>query len=227
MTSMTTAILPIKRLDSAKRRLAGAIDDAARTSLVEAMFFDVLAKLRHCKRLDEIIVVTADDRIKRSARWLGVDVLDQEGDSGHSEAAAAGIRAAVARGADRVALLPGDCPLLDPAELDRELGPVPRSVLIVPDHHETGTNGLIISPPGAIDPAFGPDSCARHVQLARRARLGYSVLRIPSLALDLDTPDDLQAMRDALLLDPERAPRTSELIWEMGIEQDRTAPLTA
>jgi 2-phospho-L-lactate guanylyltransferase len=227
MTSMTTAILPIKRVDSAKQRLGEVLDAASRAKLVETMFLDVLAKLRRCKHVQEVLVVTADDRIKRTARWLGADVLDQDGDAGHSRAAAAGVRAAVARGADRVALLPGDCPLLDPGELDAELGPVPRSLLIVPDHHETGTNALIISPPQAIEPAFGPDSCARHVQLARRARVGFCVVRIPSLALDLDTPEDLVAMRDALLLDPERAPRTSDLIWELGVGEEQAEPLTA
>lgn len=227
MTSVTTAIVPVKRLDSAKRRLAVAVDGVARANLVEAMFFDVLAKLRHCKHIDDVIVVTADDRIRRQARWLGAEVLEQDEDSGHSPAAAAGIRAAAARGADRVALLPVDCPLIDPSELDAALGPVPRSVLIVPDRHETGTNALVVSPPTAIEPAFGPDSCARHIALARRAGVGFAVVRIESLALDLDTPDDFVAMRDALLLAPDKAPRTSELIWELGSGQARTEPVTA
>jgi 2-phospho-L-lactate guanylyltransferase len=227
MTSTTIAILPIKHHHSAKQRLGVAVDAATRAKLVEAMFLDILAKLRHCKRIDDVIVVTADDTIKRQGRWLGAEVLEQNGDPGHSEAAAAGIRAAVARGADRVVLLAGDCPLLDPAELDRELGPVPRSVLIVPDRHETGTNALILSPPHAIEPAFGPDSCARHVHLARSAGVGFAVLRMDSLALDLDTPHDLVAMRDALLLEPEKAPRTSKMIWELGPGQQRPEPITA
>ncbi len=94
---------------------------------------------------------------------------------GHNHAAAVGIApCAVELGAERVLLVPGDCPLLDPVELDALIDrPAPaRSVLIVPDRHGSGTNALLISPPVRFLPAFGPGSRARHEQNAagRRAR---------------------------------------------------------
>ena len=61
-------------------------------------------------------------------------------------AAELGIEAAAARGAERVLLVPGDCPALDPKELDALLdkrSPAP-SVVVVPDRHGTGTNALLL-----------------------------------------------------------------------------------
>ena len=56
----------------------------------------------------------------------------------------------------------------------------------------------MISPPDAFQPSFGPDSLDRHVALAREAGLKHSVENVPSLSHDVDTPDDLSALADAL-----------------------------
>jgi 2-phospho-L-lactate/phosphoenolpyruvate guanylyltransferase len=212
----TTAIIPVKRLETALGRLSEALPDPARRELAEAMFLDAITKLRRSRRLDSALIVTADDSVARQARWLGHSVLRQEDDEGHSEAAFAGARRAMEAGAERLAMLPVDCPLLDPNELDDRLGRTPRAALIIPDRHGSGTNGLVLSPPDAIVPGFGPDSCARHVSRARAAGINFSLEHLDSLALDLDTPEDMLELRDALLLDPEPAPRTAKLLWELG-----------
>jgi 2-phospho-L-lactate guanylyltransferase len=219
----TTAIIPVKRLDAAHGRLAGSLSPELRWKLAEAMFLDAVGKIRRSRCIDSTLIVTADDSVARHARWLGHEVLLEVEDRGHSEAAAAGARKAVEDGADRVAMLPVDCPMLDPAELDDHLGHSPRSALIVPDRHGTGTNALVLCPPDAIEPGFGPDSCARHISRARSAGISFALIAIHSLSLDLDTPEDLQELRDALLLDPEPAPRTAKLLWELGAEVTVTA----
>ena len=77
------------------------------------------------------------------------------------------------RGATRVLLVPGDCPALDPAELDELLedaeGVATPDVVVVPDRHGDGTNALLLTPPDAIQPAFGPGSRERHERLAQEA----------------------------------------------------------
>jgi 2-phospho-L-lactate guanylyltransferase len=81
-------------------------------------------------------------------------------------------------------------------------------VAIVSDRGGTGTNALVLSPPDAMTPSFGPGSFERHVALAESAGLRYSAEPAPSLEHDVDTPDDLAAL--ALALDGARtvAPRT-------------------
>jgi 2-phospho-L-lactate/phosphoenolpyruvate guanylyltransferase len=217
----TVGILPVKRLDAAYSRLAGVLEPDQRSRLAEATFLDALGKLRQCRRLDEIVVVTADASVARHTRWLGSQLIEQSEDSGHSQAAEAGVSAALELGADRVAIVPTDCPLMDPAQIDDRLGRTPRAALIVPDRHGTGTNALVLSPPDAFQPAFGPDSSARHISRARAAGISFAYEELDSLALDLDTPEDMRALRDALLLEPDRALRSAQVLWELGDEAEQ------
>jgi 2-phospho-L-lactate guanylyltransferase len=216
----TTAVIPVKRLDAALRRLAGALGPAERERLAEALFLDVIAKLPRSRNISDSLIVTADPSVSRQARWLGHEVLEQTEDVGHSEAAIAGVEAAKSAGADRVAMLAADCPLLDIEQLDRHLGRTPQAALIVPDHHGTGTNALVLSPPDAIQPAFGLESCSRHISRARAAGIGFTLERIESLEMDLDTPKDMRDLRDRLLLDPDPAPRTAKVLWELGAQPE-------
>lgn len=220
----TIGILPVKRLDSAHSRLSEVLSAEQRKRLAEATFLDALGKIRRCRNIDRTLIVTADPGVQRQARWLGHEVVSQSDDAGHPHAAAAGVRAAIELGADRVAMLPTDCPLLDPAELDDHLGQTPRSALIVPDHTGTGTNALVLSPPDAFEPAFGEDSCARHVSRARAAGISFALEKLESLSRDLDTPEDMNVLRDALLLNPERALRSAQVLWEIGEQGPDTEP---
>lgn len=195
----TFAVLPVKRPGDAKSRMAGAIDGSRRKALVGAMLEDVLEALSESRLLFGTIVVTGDGEIAGIAARYGCQVIDDPEDRGHSEAAILGIEAAVGYGAERVLLLPGDCPLLNPREVDRLLGSVPeRFVAVVPDRHGTGTNALLLSPPDSIEPAFGEGSAQRHLGLAREAGIPAALEELPSLALDLDTPADVVALETKL-----------------------------
>ena len=219
----TTAIVPVKGIPAAHARLNGLLSAAERKRLAEALFLDLIVKLPRARWIDDLLIVTADESIARQARWFGHKVLLQKGDKGHSEAASAGARAALADGADRVAMLPVDCPMLDTDELDAHVGRSARTVLIVPDDHGAGTNALVLTPPDIFVPAFGPDSCARHVSRARASGISFALERIESMAIDLDTPEDFSLLRDKLLLDPQPAPRTAQVLWELGDRAQQAA----
>ena len=219
-----TAILPVKRFADAKRRLLDVIDARARAALVKAMLADVLAALIAAQRVERVIVVTGEGRAEKVALdharrvKMPIEVLREPRDSGHPEAATLGIVRAKALGAECVALVPGDCPLLGPAELDAALERMSDGrVSVVPDRHTTGTNALLMAPPDAIAPGFGPGSRDRHVERARRRGLEAAVEELESLALDLDTPDDLEVLAATLAGDRSRAPATAEALEELGL----------
>ena len=81
-------------------------------------------------------------------------------------------------GATAILILPADLPLLDVPALDRLLDAADAAmaagsgaplVVIAPADARDGTNGLLLSPPGVIEPHFGPGSLEAHLRAARDA----------------------------------------------------------
>lgn len=209
----TAAILPVKRFHSAKQRLSAGLDGEQRRTLAAAMVGDVLEAIGAARTVERTIVVSGDPIAQELAAEAGAEVVSDPEDAGHVEAALAGIARAQVEGAECAVLLPGDCPLLDPRELDRLLTGVPeRYVGIVPDRHGTGTNALVLRPPDAIVPAFGEGSRERHVAAARGAGVAFGVEEPGSLGLDLDTPADVIALTRELASRPGRAKRTAKAL---------------
>jgi 2-phospho-L-lactate/phosphoenolpyruvate guanylyltransferase len=204
----TLAVLPVKSFGLAKQRLGEAVGADQRRALAQAMVGDVLEALGEVDGLDGVIVV--------SAEAFEVETIHDPEEAGQSAAARRGIRAALERGAERVLLVPGDCPALDPDEVAELLAKPREGVVIVPDRHGAGTNALLIAPPAAVEPAFGPGSFARHAALAHAAGARVRIGRLPSLELDVDTPGDLAALRAALAARSGGAPRTRALLDAVG-----------
>jgi 2-phospho-L-lactate/phosphoenolpyruvate guanylyltransferase len=208
-----TAVLPVKRFADAKRRLATGIDDERRLALIAAMLGDVLEAIAAARSVERTIVVTSEPRAVEAAAAIEAEVLPDPDEGGHSGAALAGIARALEARARCTILVPGDCPLLAPREIDRLLTGLPeRFVAIVPDRHGAGTNALALAPPEAIQPSFGEGSRARHVAAARSADIPFAVEELPSLALDLDTPGDVIALTRELEARPGRARRTAKAL---------------
>ena len=208
-----TAVLPVKRFGAAKQRLAPGMGATHRAELAAAMLEDVLEAIGAARSVERTIVVSSEPRAIELARATGAELVADPDEGGHSGAALAGIARARELGAERVVLLPIDCPLLAPRELERLLTGMPeRYVGVVPDRHGTGTNALALAPPDAIEPSFGEGSRARHVAAAREAGVPYGIEELPSLALDLDTPADVVALTMELERDPGRAKRTARAL---------------
>ena len=192
----TAAILPVKTFAQAKQRLRFELPEHDRRALVEAMFADALVALGRVAELERVIVVSGDRAAQRIAGGYGASVVEDD-ERGHNTAATQGLRAALEDGIERALLVPGDCPLLSPTDISALLAheTTERSALIVPDRHGTGTNALLLTPPDVLAPSFGPDSRRRHLADAQAAGVEAEVVELESLALDIDTPDDLEALQ--------------------------------
>lgn len=197
----TLAVLPIKSFGAAKQRLSGLLGGGSRKALAQAMFLDVLAALRRVEGLDSVAVVTADSQAEWAAHGEGVEVLLDKQERGQSHAVSIGIRHGVERGFERVLLVPGDTPLIEPREVAAMLQRAEHEeagVVMVPDRHGVGTNALLITPPQAMEPSFGPGSLERHRALAAAGGLAHRIEAVPSLLLDVDTPEDLAQLAELL-----------------------------
>jgi 2-phospho-L-lactate guanylyltransferase len=223
-TARTIAILPVKSFGAAKQRLADMLGGGARKALAQAMFSDVLATLRRVAELDQIAVVTADRAAEAAATGERVTVLPDGAQAGQSAATLIGIRHALATGFERVLLVPGDTPLLQPGEVAALIDGT-SGLVIVPDRHGTGTNALVLSPPDAFEPAFGPGSFARHVAAAEATQLAYRAEEVPGLTLDVDTPDDLAELAAALTERRGQAPSTRGALRQLERAGAWTAPV--
>ena len=197
----TLAILPIKTFGASKQRLSGLLGRGSRQALAQAMFLDVLAALRRVRGIHAIAVVTADYAAESAARNEGVHLLFDRNEAGQSEAVSIGIRHGSELGFERALLVPGDTPLIEPGEVTAMLERAEHEAtgaVIVPDRHGTGTNALLLSPPGALAPSFGEGSLERHRAAAAAGELSHRVEAVPSLTLDVDTPEDLGLLSEAL-----------------------------
>ena len=194
------AILPVKSFAQAKRRLGLELAANDRRALVEAMFADALVALGRVAALERVIVVSGDHVAQRIAAGYGANVVEDD-ERGHNTAAARGIHFALEQGIERALLVPGDCPMLAPRDIEALLAHPggARSALIVPDRHGTGTNALLLTPPDVLAPSFGPDSRRRHMNDAQANGVPAEVVELDSLGLDVDTPDDLEALRRRLV----------------------------
>lgn len=200
--SRTWALVPIRGLETAKTRLGEDLDAEERLDLVTELLRRTLVATRDAARIDGTIVVTMDPAAAGLAKAHGAIGLVERA-PGLNEAIVAARSVAIARGATAVLVLPADLPAAAPeyveALVETAAGfAAPHGlVALVPDHHLAGTNVLLLSPAGIIEPAFGVDSRRGHQRAATAAGARYVELDSP-LSLDVDTADDLLAAEAAI-----------------------------
>jgi 2-phospho-L-lactate guanylyltransferase len=191
---MIICAVPVKDLVAAKQRLVAALAPAARAALARAMLRDVVGALV-AARLGAVWLVTRDREAAAVARELGVEVLPEAENRGHTAAVALAQAEASRRGVQVFLTVPGDVPCVTPGEIVALAGAAaPGAPAFAPSRSGLGTNGVALAPPDAMPLTFGEPSFANHLATARRRGLVPRVLTLPGLALDVDAPEDLEAL---------------------------------
>lgn len=190
---MIYAVIPAKDFDIAKQRLGTFLQPHERRLLAHALLRDTLTACTQAAGLGGVGVVTCDHRVAEVATTFGVEVLWEPHAAGHSQAVAFGIQRCIQRGIPTMLTLPGDLPLLTPADVEAIIVPPqpPVPVVLVPNRDELGTNALLLSPPDCLPLRFGHDSFQQHLHLAAERQLAVAIRRLPRVALDIDAPEDL------------------------------------
>lgn len=214
---MDAGLLPVKALGRAKARLAPDFDESQRREVAAALLEDALALCASVELL-EWWVVSDDGEVLARASEAGLRTVADPG-GGLNAAVAAGMEEAVAAGAESLTVIPCDVPLAYRGDLVDLLDTGATSdVVLVPSGDDGGTNAMFLAPPDLIEPAFGPGSLRRHIALAERKRYRCSILSLPRLALDVDTPADVDAFLAAA---GEFGGRSAELLRKLRAEQGR------
>lgn len=175
-----TIVIPVKGGPNSKTRFGGSADE--RAALALAMALDTVEAALAVAD----VVVVAPEEFAQPFAALGARVVTDPG---------GGLIAAIERGladvpvANGSAVLLGDLPGLQPAELSAALAQADERVLVA-DADGTGTV-LVAAPPGVThDLGFGPGSRARHLASGYRELLEPW----PGLRRDVDSPVHLEGL---------------------------------
>jgi len=192
-------VVPVKPLSRSKSRLSQVLRVEERRALSASLLVHTLESVTGAEGVGRIAVVSSDVEVRSlAARWGAVFIEDPPA-GGLNQALELARRAALAHKASRMLVLPADLPRLTSEAIANlvSLTEGAPSVVLAPDRHGSGTNALLLTPPGLIEFAFGPLSFMRHLQLAEAAGVQPQIYRSPAFALDLDLPDDLRLLADS------------------------------
>jgi 2-phospho-L-lactate guanylyltransferase len=180
-------LVPLKRLDDAKSRLAGVLPIGERSALMLELLSGVLAAVKEAD-VGPITVVTPEEMSPN-----GVSVFDDRGLAWNDALAAAMLEVVSEPVA---AVVSADLPRLTADDVRALVAATPERGMAIARALDGGTNAVSMRPAGAVMTHFGePESAAVHARVTAEAGLEAHIIDVPGLAFDVDTPDDLDELR--------------------------------
>jgi len=214
MTPGVWAAVPVKEFAGAKQRLSPLLSASQRQALAAAMLEDVLAALAEAP-LAGVMLNTLEPLAIALARRYGARVVNEGARDGHTGAVAAMARILTDEGCAAMLTVPGDIPRVTAAEIAAVIEarrPSP-SLTIVPARDKRGSNAVLCSPPLVMPVSFGDDSFLPHLAAARARGIEPTIVNLPGIGLDIDQPDDVDALMRAT---PRIATRALNVIARSG-----------
>jgi len=194
------AIVPVKPLRRGKSRLAGVLSPEERNDLNRRLLTHTLETLNAIPEIEQVLVISRDQAALSLAREHGARTVLENG-APELNVALARATIVVKNYATRgLLIVPADLPLISPEDVNAmlDIAGDPPVVVLAPDHRRQGTNALLVCPVGLIEYDFGPGSFQRHCERALQAGARLEILELPSLALDMDMPEDLEMVIERL-----------------------------
>jgi 2-phospho-L-lactate guanylyltransferase len=187
-------LIPVKHLANAKQRLASALDQSARTELAKTMLADVLqAVYQHGQ--SAVSLVTNDAFAIDLANQHRFSIIRDESNLSETDAIANATELCAARGIQGTLVVPGDIPLIEADDLRTIFTHAPEAgTVLVPSADKRGTNAVLRRPAALFPLRFGNDSFRPHLSTAIGTDKVCVVLSLPRIALDIDTPEDLEQL---------------------------------
>jgi 2-phospho-L-lactate/phosphoenolpyruvate guanylyltransferase len=197
VTGGVFALVPVKDPVQGKSRLAELLDSSERLALNRQLAQRTFECCAVAFGPERTVVVTAADAIAAEASARGLTMVREGSGGGLNAALALAAGHAIRQGAQALVVVPVDLVLITPDALRGVLSSVMEApvCLLVPDRHGVGTNLLAVRPARADLFRFGERSLGEHRRAAAEAGVEVRVHADPTLALDLDTPEDYRLWR--------------------------------
>ncbi|MCX8191852.1 MAG: 2-phospho-L-lactate guanylyltransferase [Nitrososphaerales archaeon] len=188
-----TAIIPVKSLINAKRRLSSILNFEERCELTLCMLNDVLKAIKDSNSIKRVIVVSPDQRVLNFSMKFGVSILKEEQDEGVNAAVNKAVQLCLKDGIDSIIIFPSDIPLLSPIDIDNivKMADGPRVMVITPALRLNGTNALFLNPPDLIRTFYDEDSFHNHLRLSLSIGAKTKIYLSKRVMLDIDSLEDI------------------------------------
>jgi 2-phospho-L-lactate guanylyltransferase len=189
------AIVPAKRFEKGKSRLASLLDIHDRVKLGALLLDSTLHTLENASAISNTIVVSTDVRAKTIAKMHSAIFLDEGKDIGVNNAVAIANDYCIQAGAVATIVIPQDLPLAISYDIDTICNAAKKChkcLIICPSARYDGSNALLRRPPKLIDSYYDNNSFNMHINAARKAGAKIKIILSYRMMRDLDTVEDAE-----------------------------------
>lgn len=198
----TWIIIPVKPLKRAKSRLASALTAEQRYEFAVLMFRQVLAVAKSVAGIAGVLVISRDTQALAIARDAGVKTIQESSPSELNPALHRATEMVKLWRAEASLILPADLPFLTVGDVEALLAlgqSLSQGIVVATDKDRDGTNAMLVKPPDVIGFHYGDGSFSRHTVLAQMAGVEVREYASETIALDIDTIDDLHTYNRMVL----------------------------
>ena len=204
------AIIPVKTFSNAKTRLE--LSPHKVEELCKIMLEEILHTLSISPRIDEIIIVTKEQKaIEIGKKFNTTTIIDEKEESVNSAIALAD-KYLLENKFDASIVFPQDIPYIKTQDIDFMLNYIapPNFAIIIPSRRFDGTNALVRMPIDLMETHYDEDSYKIHMSTAKEHTLNVAMVFVKRIMWDVDNAEDLK-----FLLEQKEKPHVAEKIKQI------------
>jgi 2-phospho-L-lactate guanylyltransferase len=191
------AIVPVKRFERGKSRLASLLTIEERIKLSELFLDLTISTLTNTPVISEVVVVSSDYRARAIAKIHEAQFVEEKKDQGVNAAVTLADAHISEYSVDASIVIPQDLPLLLRQDIEyicRSAEKHERCLVICPSLRLDGSNALLRRPPLLFQTNYDNNSYNIHIQKAKASNASVKILRIERVMLDIDILQDIRAL---------------------------------
>lgn len=188
----TAAIIPIKTFAQAKTRLK--LEPLQKEGLCMLMLEEILHILTISPKIDEVVVVTREQKAMDACKRFGATEIFDESEQGVNSAVSMADSYLLENHFDASIVFPQDIPFIQTQDIDFMLRYVmpPSFAIIVPSRRFDGTNALVRMPVDLMGTHYDEDSYKKHMNTAKECTPNASLVFVKRIMWDVDCNEDLE-----------------------------------